>query len=164
MNHSISKPCLKKILSFFTMSQRYFYVDGHSTSCPLCARGPPTLLHLFTNCSATRAICNQHRVPMDQNFLRIFLLQRTGRELAFLVDAFVAVLSQLSRAALADPLVTVPSAIAPDVVTLDTRDFRIRFDRSFMADVGSGIGVTLGYYNSPTHIARFSIPTTSTDA
>ncbi len=57
-----------------------------------------------------------------------------------------------------------PSAIAPDVVTLDIRDFQIRFDGSFMADVGSGIGVTLGYYNSPTHIATFSIPTTSTDA
>ena len=98
---------------------------------------------------------------MDKEFLRIFLLQRTGRELVVLVDDLVAILSQLPRAALVDPLVTVPSTIAPDVVTLDTRDFLIRFDGSFMADTGSGIGVSLGYRNSPNNIVTFSIPTAS---
>ena len=68
-------------------------MDGRSITCPLCARGPPTLLHLLTNCSATRAICNKCQVPMDKEFLRIFLLQRTGRKLVVLVDDLVAILS-----------------------------------------------------------------------
>lgn len=75
------------------MSRRYFYTESDTSSCPLCARGAPTLLHLFTDCSATRALCNSCSVPMDSAFLRIFLLQRTGRELAVLVDEFDSVLS-----------------------------------------------------------------------
>ena len=55
-------------------------------SYPLCARGAPTLLHLFTNCSSTRALCNKFGVPMDVAFLRLFLLQRMGQELVVLVD------------------------------------------------------------------------------
>lgn len=57
-----------------------------------------------------------------------------------------------------------PLAIAPDVVILDTRDFLIRFDGSYMPDVGSGIGLTLGYRDSSTHIATFSVPTSTADA
>jgi hypothetical protein len=33
-----------------------------------------------------------------------------------------------------------------------------------MPDVGSGIGITLGYLDLPTHIATFSVPTKTTDA
>jgi hypothetical protein len=54
--------------------------------------------------------------------------------------------------------------IDPDLVTLDTRDFVIRFDGSYMPDVGSGIGVTFSYRDSPTFIATFSVPTTTKDA
>ena len=74
MNHSTSKPCIQKNLSFFSMSRRYFYVNQEDTMCPLYARAQPTLLHLFTNCSGTRALCNRFGIPMDSAFLRIFLL------------------------------------------------------------------------------------------
>ena len=146
------------------MSRRYFFDPQRSPSCSLCARGAPTLLHLFTDCSATRAVCNKCHLPMDASFLRIFLLQRTGRELVALIDGIDLVLSSLTRASLANPTIVAPLAIAPDVVTIDTRDFLIRFDGSYMADIGSGIGVTLGYRDSLTHIATFSVPTASRDA
>ena len=45
--------------------------------------------------------------------------------------------------------------IDPDLVIIDTREFIIRFDGSYMPDFGSGIGITLGYRDSPTHIATF---------
>ena len=52
---------------------------------------------------------------------------------------------------LVDPLVTMPSTIAPDVVILDTRDLLIRFDGSFMAEMGSGIGVSLLHWDIVIH-------------
>jgi hypothetical protein len=61
-------------MSFFSLSRRYFYTTSDTELCPLCARGAPTLLHLFTKCSSTRALCNRYGVPMDPEFLRIFLL------------------------------------------------------------------------------------------
>ena len=73
-------------------------------------------------------------------------------------------LSQLTRVTLAHPVVTAPLAITPDVVKIDTREFLIRFDGSFIANVGSGIGLSLAYRDSSTHIATFSVPTTTTDA
>ena len=54
--------------------------------------------------------------------------------------------------------------IDPDLVIIDTREFIIRFDGSYMPDVGSGIGITLGYRYLPTHIATFSVPTKIMDA
>ena len=64
----------------------------------------------------------------------------------------------------ANPTVTSPLAIAPDMVIIDTREFLIRFDGSYMPGVGSGIGITLGYRDSPTYIATFSVPTKTPDA
>ena len=61
-------------------------------------------------------------------------------------------------------MVTTPLAITPDMVIIDTRDFMICFDGSFISDVGSGIGISLAYRDSATHIATFSVPTTTTDA
>jgi hypothetical protein len=74
------------------------------------------------------------------------------------------VLSQLTRVTLAHPVVTAPLAITPDMVIIDTREFLIRFDGSFIPNVGSGIGLSLAYRDSSTHIATFSVPTTTTDA
>ena len=74
MNHSTSKPCTQKYLSFFSLSRRYFFATSDDMLCPLCARAKPTLLHLFTDCSSTRALCNRFGIPMDSEFLRIFLL------------------------------------------------------------------------------------------
>jgi len=54
--------------------------------------------------------------------------------------------------------------IDPDLVILDTREFLIRFDGSYMPGVGSGIGITLGYRDSSNYIATFSVPTTTKDA
>ena len=164
MNHSTSKPCTQKILSFFSLSRRYFYATPDNGLCPLCARGPPTLLHLFTDCSSTRALCNRFGVPMDPAFLRIFLLQRTGRELSALIDGCDEVLASLTRVTLANPPVLASLSIDPDLVIIDTREFQIRFDGSFMPGVGSGIGITLGYRDSPTSIATFSVPTKTADA
>ena len=65
---------------------------------------------------------------------------------------------------MANPVVTTPLVIAPDLVILDTRDFMIRFDGSFIPAVGSGIGISLAYCNSPSLIATFSVPTTTKDA
>ena len=73
-------------------------------------------------------------------------------------------LSQLTRVTLAHPVVTAPLAITPDMVIIDTREFLIRFDGSFIPNVGSGIGLSLAYRDSPTHIATISVPTTTTDA
>ena len=101
---------------------------------------------------------------MDYTFLRIFLLQCTGRELYKVVNELDGVLSTISRATMATPVIITPLAIAPDLVTLDTRDFEIRFDGSYMPEFGSGIGVTLGYKNSTTPIATFSVPTCTYDA
>ncbi len=61
-------------MSFFTLGRRYFYATSELASCPLRARGAPTLLHLLTNCSSTRALCNRLGVPMDVAILHIFLL------------------------------------------------------------------------------------------
>jgi hypothetical protein len=133
-------------------------------SCPLCARGAPTLLHLFTGCSATRPLCNRLGVPMDAAFLRLFLLQRKGSELVALIDGCDDVLSSLTRVSMATPSVRLPLTIAPDLVILDTREFLIRFDGSYMPTVGSGIGITLGYRDSVTPIATFSVPTKTYDA
>ena len=55
-------------------------------------------------------------------------------------------------------------AIPPNMVILDTREFLIRFDGSFIPNVGSGIGISLAYQDSTTHIATFSVPTTTADA
>lgn len=73
-------------------------------------------------------------------------------------------LSQLTRVTIAHPVVTAPLAITPDMVIIDTREFLIRFDGSFIPNVGSGIGLSLAYRDSSTHIATFSVPTTTTDA
>ena len=108
-------------MSFFTLSRRYFYAGSDNTSCPLCARGAPNLLHLLTACSATRSLCNRVGVPMDSAFLRIFLLQHTGSELATLVDGYDTILTSLNRASLATPVITQPLAIDPNLVILDTR-------------------------------------------
>jgi hypothetical protein len=61
-------------------------------------------------------------------------------------------------------VVTAPLAITPDMVIIDTREFLIRFDGSFIPNVGSGIGLSLAYRDSPTHIATFSVPTSTKDA
>jgi hypothetical protein len=74
------------------------------------------------------------------------------------------VLSQLTRVTIAHPVVTAPLAITPDMVIIDTREFLIRFDGSFIPNVGSGIGLSLAYRDSSTHIATFLVPTTTTDA
>jgi hypothetical protein len=58
---------------------------------------------------------------MDSAFLRIFLLQRTGSELAMLVDGCDTILTSLNRASLATPVITQPLAIDPNLVILDTR-------------------------------------------
>ena len=81
-----------------------------------------------------------------------------------MVDGCDAVLSSLDRVSLANPTITLPLTISPDLVILDTREFLIRFDGSYMPDVGSGIGITLGYRDSPTPIATFSVPTKTADA
>ena len=81
-----------------------------------------------------------------------------------MVDGYDAVLSPLDQVSLANPTVTLPLTMLPDLVILDTRDFFIRFDGSYMPDVGSGIGITLGYRDSPTPIATFSVPTKTADA
>ena len=47
---------------------------------------------------------------------------------------------------------------------IDTREFLIRFDGSFIPTVGSGIGISLAYRDSSTHNATFSVPTTTADA
>ena len=65
---------------------------------------------------------------------------------------------------MAIPTIRSPLTIDPDLVIIDTREFIICFDGSYMPDVGSGIGITLGYRDSPTHIATFSVPTKTTDA
>ncbi len=84
--------------------------------------------------------------------------------MATLIDKCDGILSSLTRATMANPVVTTPLVIAPDLVILDTRDFMIRFDGSFIPDVGSGIGISLAYRNSPSLIATFSVPTTTKDA
>ena len=61
-------------------------------------------------------------------------------------------------------MVRSPLTIDPDLVILDTREFLIRFDGSYMPTVGSGIGITLGYRDSDTPIATFSVPTKTYDA
>jgi hypothetical protein len=80
------------------------------------------------------------------------------------VDACDNVLSQLTRVTIAHPMVTTPLAITLDMVIMDTREFLIRFDGSCIPNVGSGIGISLAYRDSSTHIATFSVPTTTTDA
>jgi len=84
--------------------------------------------------------------------------------LAELIDKCDNILSSLTRANLANPVITAPLAIAPDLVIIDTRDFLIRFDGSFIYDVGSGIGISLAYRSSSSLIATFSVPTTTKDA
>ena len=81
-----------------------------------------------------------------------------------MIDACDEVFSSLSRVTLANPTVISSLPIDPDLVILDTRDFVIRFDGSYMPTVGSGIGVTLSYRDSTTFIATFSVPTTTKDA
>jgi hypothetical protein len=65
---------------------------------------------------------------------------------------------------LSNPTVVLSLPIDPDLVIMDTREFQIRFDGSYMPGVGSGIGITIGYRDSPTYIATFSVPTKTTDA
>jgi hypothetical protein len=151
-------------MSFFTLSRPYFYASQKTVSCPLCARGAPTLLHLLTGCSATRPLCNCLEVPMDFKFLRIFLLQRKGSELVALIDGCVHVFTSLTRVFMATPTIRLPLAIDLDLVIIGTREFYIRFYGSYMPTAGSGIGITLGYRDSDTHIATFSVPTKTTDA
>lgn len=91
-------------------------------------------------------------------------MQRSGRELASLVDAIDDVLGGRTTRQLAQNPIIESLPIAPDLVTLDTRDFLIRFDGSLIADVGAGIGVTLGYKGCNDLIASFSVPTKSGDA
>jgi hypothetical protein len=84
--------------------------------------------------------------------------------LAALIDGCDHVLLTLTRATIANPVITAPLAIAPDLVIIDTREFLIRFDGSLIPNTGSGIGISLAYRYSSIHIATFSVPTTTTDA
>jgi hypothetical protein len=84
--------------------------------------------------------------------------------LVALIDACDEVFTSLTRVTLANPPVISSLPIDPDLVIIDTREFLIRFDGSYMPGVGSGIGITLGYRDSPTYIATFSVPTKSPDA
>ena len=63
-----------------------------------------------------------------------------------MVDACDRVLSDLTRVNIAHPVVTAPLAITPDLVIIDTRDFIIRFDGSYIPDVGSGIGISVSVW------------------
>ncbi len=81
-----------------------------------------------------------------------------------LIDGCDKVFTSLTRVTLANPPVISSLPIDPDLVIIDTREFLIRFDGSYMPGAGSGIGITLGYRDSPTHIATFSVPTKTTDA
>jgi hypothetical protein len=81
-----------------------------------------------------------------------------------LIDGCDAALASLNRVTLAHPLVISSLPIDPDLVIIDTREFLIRFDGSYMPGIGSGIGITLGYRDSPTYIATFSVPTKTSDA
>jgi hypothetical protein len=117
------------------------------------------MMHLFTGCSTTKPLYNPLGVPMDAECLRLFLLQCKGSELVALIDGCDNVLSSLTRVSLATPIVRLPLTIDPDLVILDTREFLIRFDGSYMPTAGSGIGITLGYRDSETPIATFSVPT-----
>ena len=80
------------------------------------------------------------------------------------MDACDRILSELTRVNIAHPVVTEPLAINPDLVIIDTRDFIIRFDGSYIPHIGSGIGVSLAYRNSSSLIATFSVPTATIDA
>ena len=84
--------------------------------------------------------------------------------MAELIDRFDSILSALTRATLANPVITAPLAIDPDLVIIDTREFLIRFDGSYIPHIGSGIGISLAYRNSSSHIATFLVPTATTDA
>ena len=84
--------------------------------------------------------------------------------MAELIDRFDSILYSLTRATLANPVVTAPLAIDPDLVIIDTRDFLIRFDGSYIPHIGSGIRISLAYRNSSSHIATFLFPTATTDA
>ena len=81
-----------------------------------------------------------------------------------MIDGCDEVLASLTRVTLANPPVLASLSIAPDLVIIDTREFQIRFDESCMPGVGSGIGITLGYRDSPTSIATFSVPTKTAHA
>ena len=65
---------------------------------------------------------------------------------------------------MAIPTIISPLAIDPDLVIIDTSEFLIRFDGSYMPGVGSGIGITLVYRDSDIPIATFSVSTKTTDA
>ena len=80
-----------------------------------------------------------------------------------LIDGCDEVLASLTRVTLANPPVLASLSIDPDLVIIDTREFQIRFDGSYMPGVGSGIGITLAYRDSPTSIATFSVPTKTAD-
>jgi hypothetical protein len=84
--------------------------------------------------------------------------------LVALIDGCDNMLQSLTRVSMATPTIRLPMAIDPDLVIIDTREFLIRFDGSYMPDVGSGIGITLGYRDSDIPIATFSVPTKTTDA
>ena len=84
--------------------------------------------------------------------------------MAELIDRCDSILSSLTHTTLANPVITTPLAIAPDLVIVDTRDFLIRFDGSYIPHIGSGIGISLAYRDSSSHIATFSVPTATIDA
>ena len=81
-----------------------------------------------------------------------------------MIDGCDEVLASLTRVTLSNPLVISSLPIDPDLVIMDTREFQIRFDGSFMPGVGSGIGITLAYRDSTEYIATFSVPTKTVDA
>lgn len=78
--------------------------------------------------------------------------------LCTITECFLSLLDTISN-----PSITGPLAIDPDLVIIDTKDILINFDGPFMPDVGFVIGVTLEYRDSSTHIATFSVRTTTTD-
>jgi hypothetical protein len=84
--------------------------------------------------------------------------------LVTLIDGCDEIFASLTRVTLASPPVLSSLPIDPDLVIIDTREFLIRFDGSYMPGIGSGIGGTLGFRDLPTHIATFSVPTKTSDA
>lgn len=81
-------------------------------------------------------------------------------ELAAIVDALDDVLAAGNRRTTPSP----PMAMPPFYPSIDSRQYSIRFDGSFIKGKGAGIGITLSYRNSTGLIASFSVPTKTYDA
>ena len=142
------------IARFFCLQHEYFYSRG-SLLCG-CQQAAASLGHFLCECHDTREVCFKHQVPTCPEYLRVFLLTRTGIALhAMLTDYLPLLKVSVKRTLLSPHQPTI------ETTTLYKTLYEVWWDGSYQQS-GAGIGVCI--YKGPICILEVAMPVNTSDA